>query len=506
MRPVVTAEEMRRADAAAIAAGTPAETLMERAGRAVARAVVDMTGRRYGARVVVVCGPGNNGGDGYVAARVLQAQGASVCCLAVAAPSGPPGPATASHDRFVRAGGVVRPFERRWLHRADVIVDAIFGTGFHGRPEGPARDAIEAIREARNGRGDAPENEGGSAVLSVDVPSGCGGERVAVISDVTVAVAAEKLETAVAGEEAAGEVFIADIGIDVVSSDAWMPGPEDLAAIARRDPGVHKWSRSVAILAGADAMTGAPVLAARAAFRAGAGYVTLGTTPGADRVARGLVPEAVVRVVTEGSVLTAAAVDAFRATLEKAGAVAVGPGIGTGPDQREMVARVLRELDQPVVLDADGLNVLQGDTEVLTARTGPLAITPHAGELGRLLGYSAEDVTRDRVAAVREASRRFGCTVLLKGPRTLTCHHEEALIINPTGGSELATAGTGDVLTGVTVALAAGGDGAFTAAWQAAYLHGSAGGIAANRKGHVGIVAWDVAEALPEAIAALAHA
>jgi ADP-dependent NAD(P)H-hydrate dehydratase / NAD(P)H-hydrate epimerase len=506
MRPVVTAEEMRRADAAAIAAGTPAETLMERAGRAVARSVLQMTRRRYGARVVVVCGPGNNGGDGYVAARVLEGQGASVCCLAVAAPSDPTGPATASRDRFVRAGGVIRPLERRWLERADVIVDAIFGSGFHGRPEGPARDAIEAIREARSGRGGTSPNPDVIAVLSVDVPSGCGGEGVAVTSDATVAVAAEKLETAMAGEEAAKEVFVADIGIDVVSSDAWMPAPEDLAAIPRRDPGAHKWSRSVAILAGSDAMTGAAVLSARAAFRAGAGYVTLGTTPGADRVARALVPEAVVRVVTEGSVLTGTAVDAFRATLEKAGAVAVGPGIGTGSDQREMVGRLLRELDQPMVLDADGLNVLQGETEALTARSGPLAITPHAGELGRLLGCSAEDVTRDRVAAVREASRRFGCTVLLKGPRTLICHHKETLIINPTGGTELATAGTGDVLTGVTVALAAGGDGDFTPAWQAAYLHGSAGRIAADRRGPVGIVAWDVAEALPSAIAALSHA
>jgi NAD(P)H-hydrate epimerase len=493
---------MRRADADAIAAGTPADSLMERAGHAVARSVLQMTGRRYGARVAVVCGPGNNGGDGYVAARVLQAQGASVICLAVVAPSGLKGPAKASHDRFIDSGGVVLPFEPPLLERAEVIVDAIFGTGFHGTPEGPARAAIDAILMARGGD-DEPAKGGGAAVLSVDVPSGCGGAGPALVADVTLALGAEKLETAVLGAGVAGEIYIADIGIAVGSPGARMPGPEDLAGVAHREHRAHKWSRSVAILAGTDAMTGAAVLAARSAFRAGAGYVILGTTAGAGSVARARVPEAVVHVVGESGVLTGASIDAFRATLDRAGAVAVGPGIGTGPDQKEMVARVLSEVDQPVVLDADGLNVMQDETQALTARTAPLVITPHAGELGRLLGCPAEEISRDRVAAVREAARRFDCTVLLKGPRTLVFHQRETLIINPTGGSELATAGTGDVLTGVTVALAAGGQGAFTPAWQAAYLHGYAAGIAARRRGHVGIVAWDVAEALPEAIAAL---
>jgi NAD(P)H-hydrate epimerase len=496
---------MRAADAAAIAGGTPAEVLMERAGRAVARSVLTVAARRYGARVVVVCGPGNNGGDGLVAARVLEAQGLSVSCLSVAPPSELKGAAKASYERLVRSGGIVRPFDPLLLDGAHVIVDAIFGTGFHGAPRGVARDAIEAIAAARIGNAGFPQiSAGDRAVVSVDVPSGAGGEGPSIMSDVTVALGAEKLETAIAGVSATLEV--ADIGIEVTSSGASITEASDLARVAERDPAAHKWSRSVILLAGADAMTGAPALVARAAFRAGAGYVTLGTTPGAERVARALVPEMVVLPVTEESVLGPESLDVLGESMEKAGAVAVGPGIGKGAEQTEMVIRVLREVEQPVVLDADGLNVLQKETGALTARAGPLAITPHAAELGRLLGCSARDVDEDRVAAVREASERFRCTVLLKGPRTLISAPGRPLLINPTGGAELATAGTGDVLTGVIAALAAGRREAFEPAWQAAFLHGYAAKIAAGKRGPVGLVAWDVAESLPDAIAALSPA
>jgi ADP-dependent NAD(P)H-hydrate dehydratase / NAD(P)H-hydrate epimerase len=497
VRLVVSEGEMRRPPAAAIKRGSPAEVLMERAGRAVARAVLRISKQRYGTRIVVVCGPGNNGGDGFVAARVLAGQGAAVCCAVVSDPSTLKGPAKMSHDRFLAAGGIAVSFDRGLLEEAVVIVDAIFGTGFHGEPEGTARDAIEAINDARARSG------GGTAVLSVDVPSGAGGGGRAVHSDVTVALAAEKLETASRDREVSGQVVVADIGIEVASPGAHMAEPEDMLGVAQRDPNAHKWSQAVMILAGADGMTGAAALCARGAFRAGAGYVTLGTTRGVEPVARTLVPEAVVRVAGDGGVLASAAVDELRGAIEKAGALAIGPGIGTGPEQKEMVLRVLEEVEQPVVLDADGLNVMHDDTEALASRTAPLVITPHTGELARLLGCSSEDITSDRVAAVRDAGERFGCTVLLKGPRTLTFATERGLVINPTGGSELATAGTGDVLSGVVAALAAKGTDPFTPAWQGAYLHGSAGDLAAAKAGPVGLVAWDVAEALPEAIASL---
>jgi ADP-dependent NAD(P)H-hydrate dehydratase / NAD(P)H-hydrate epimerase len=486
---------MRRADAAAIAAGTPAEVLMERAGAAVARRVLAMAGKRYGARIVVMCGPGNNGGDGYVAARLLRSEGAGVECATVADLSGLTGAAKTACERYQRAGGVVRPFGPQFLERAEVVVDAIFGTGFHGEPRGPARDAIVAIADAHE--------HSSVQVLSVDVPSGLGGPGPSVQSDVTIALVAEKLETAAMSPGNAGVVEVVDIGIGIETADAWIVERGDMAGVARRDAEAHKWSRSVAILAGSDAMTGAAALASRGAFRAGAGYVTLITTPGAAAIARSGLPEAVVRIETEEGVLTPEALDAARTSLDKAGAVAVGPGIGTGEEQRELVQRVLGEVEQPVVLDADGLNVMQGDAAALRARTAPLVITPHEGELARLLGRSSEDVHSDRVGAAREAAESFGCTVVLKGPRTLTCEQGRGLMVNPTGGSELATAGTGDVLTGVVVALAAGGRDAFTPAWQAAYLHGRAGDLAAIDKGSVGLVAWDVAESLPRALTEL---
>jgi ADP-dependent NAD(P)H-hydrate dehydratase / NAD(P)H-hydrate epimerase len=495
MRPVVSAEEMRRADAAAIAAGTPPETLMERAGAAVARAVLRWSGGRYGRRVAVVCGPGNNGGDGYVAGRFLLAQGIGVVCLTVSDPADLTGAARVAWERFAVAGGRARPFEARLLKDAGVIVDAIFGTGFHGQPMGAARDAITAIAESRDGSS--------TKVVSVDVPSGAGGPGPMVHSDVTISLGAEKLETAALNPALSGVVEVADIGIEVADVGSWMTEPSDLAGVASRDPGAHKWTRSVVILAGSDAMTGAAVLAGRGAFRAGAGYVTVVTTPGVAGVVRARLPEAVVQVAQRASVLTPEVCDRAHAAFEKAGAVAVGPGIGIGDDQKEMVRRILAEVDKPVVLDADGLNVLQDETEVLRDRVAPLVITPHAGELARLLERSAEDIQENKVASAQEAGERFGCTVVLKGPRTLTYQTGRGLIVNPTGGPELATAGTGDVLTGIMAALASGESETFTPAWQAVYLHGLAASLATTDKGSVGLVAWDVAEAVPQAIAQL---
>jgi ADP-dependent NAD(P)H-hydrate dehydratase / NAD(P)H-hydrate epimerase len=500
MRPIVTADEMRQADAAAIAAGTPADVLMERAGAAVARAVLRLTSRRYGAQVTVVCGPGNNGGDGYVTARLLRAQGAAVRCVTVASPSELKGAAATAYANFVRAGGVVKPWDPHLITGSDVVVDALFGTGFHGEPRGTARDAITAFEEARN----APRSVSRAATgVAVDVPSGAGGSGPMVHSDVTVALGAEKLETASAGAELAGVVEVADIGIPIASPGACMAEPADLIGVAHRDPSAHKWTRSVALVAGSDAMSGAAVLAARAAFRAGAGYVTVVTSAGTAGVVRRSLPEAVVRAAAGSQVLGPEAIALFMDTFDKAGAVAVGPGLGTGDDQRETVLRLLREMEVPVVLDADGLNVVQDDTDALRACRAPLVLTPHAGELARLLGGTSDEIERDRVAAVREASERFGCTVLLKGPRTLICHTGRALMVNPTGGPELATAGTGDVLSGVLAALASGGTDAFIPAWKAAYIHGRAGEIASQHKGPVGIVASDVAEALPATIAEL---
>ena len=521
MRPLLRPEEMARADAATIEAGTPVEVLMERAGRAVARVAIDMAGGRYGRRAIVVCGPGSNGGDGFVAARRLRQEGLSVRCLVVFDISEATGAPRHHLEGMRRAGIVPEPFDPArhgsLFDAADVIVDAIFGTGFRGTAEGLPAEAIAAI-------------DGCSHVISVDIPSGVNGatgavQGSAVHAEVTIAMAAEKVGTALPpGAACAGRVSVVDIGIDVNLrnlEDARQPdgspvrgfvadsyvemvqAPDVASSLEPRPVTAHKRSvGSVAVLAGSDEIRGAPLLTVQGAVRAGAGYVTLGSTAAVKEALTVATPEALCREVTDGDVLGPKALDAFGDVLERADAVAIGPGIGRGEAQTQMVHRALRELQVPVVLDADGLNVLEGDTSPLAQRAWPTIITPHPAELARLLDADTGVVVADRLAAVSEAAKRFpGAVVLLKGWRTLICYGAGSVVlVIPVGGPELATAGTGDVLTGALAARLAAGDPTPGAALTAAYLHGIAGSIAAADIGAEGVVASDVADALPEAI------
>ena len=498
MRPLVTPEQMKAADAATIARGTPPEVLMERAGRAVAAEVIALLAARYGRRAVVVCGRGNNGGDGFVAARRLARSGVHATCLLVEPPPDT-GPA-AAHYRHLRDDGVrAVAFDRRRLDRADVVIDAIFGTGFRGKAEGTAAAAIEAV------------NASGAPCVAIDVPSGADGATgavpgPAVRADVTVALAAQKMGSAV-GDAAAltGRVVVADIGIDMSAGTAGMAEPVDVAAcLPARAADAHKRSAgAVALIAGSDALPGAAQLAARGAERAGSGYVLLGTTAGAKAASDALLPEVLISEISDGRVLGPDAPERFADALDGAACIAVGPGLGADEPQRRLVEHLLEEMKAPLVLDADALNVIAGSTGPLARRTGDTVITPHPGELARLLETGAADVQQDRVGAARRAARLFGCTVLLKGYRTVVAGRHGRVVVVPSGGPELATAGTGDVLTGVVAAMVAAGASPFDAAWAGAYLHGEAGATAARRSGDIGVVAWDVAEALPAARRAL---
>jgi ADP-dependent NAD(P)H-hydrate dehydratase / NAD(P)H-hydrate epimerase len=504
---------MAAADKVAIESGTPAEMLMERAGRAVARVTRTMAGRRYGTHVAIVCGKGNNGGDGFVAARVLGREGMAVACWFVGDADTLRG-AAAHHAELMRRTGVpIRRFAPGALRDADVIVDAIFGTGFRGAAEGDAAVAIDAINEAGfRGLEDQSPAAPSARVLAVDIPSGVDGatgrvDGPAVMADVTVAMAAEKVGTAVGrGAVHAGEVRVVPIGIPVAGATRWVTEANDVAgALPRRDPDSHKRSHGVvALLGGSAGMSGAVVLTARAAMRAGAGYATAGVSADVEAVLSTAVPEVLTRTVTDGSWLGPDALDHMKDVIERADAVAVGPGLGAGDMQAVLVERVLREVDVPVVVDADGLNVLAGRTNVLSHRSQPAVITPHPAELARLLDCSTEQVQDDRLEAATEAAHGFNCVVVLKGHGTVVANPRGEVVVNPTGGPELATAGTGDVLTGVVAALLAARRGPFEAAWAGAYLHGVAGSIAAGRHGAAGVVAGDVAEALPAAWDAIA--
>ena len=519
MRPVVTPEEMRRADDETISQGTPPEVLMERAGRAVARAVLRELGGRYGKRVTIVCGKGNNGGDGFVAARALHGEGVTVVCCTTFDPEETKGAARHHLRLFEAAGGRTVPFDDRYLH-ADAVVDAVFGTGFRGEPEGADRAAISAIAHAVHGEeivdGEAaPSVWPRPTVVSVDVPSAGW-----VPAHLTVALGAEKRQTFF--DEDAPRVEVADIGISVDQARVWVLEQRDARmGLPRLSPSDHKTSHgSVVVISGSNATTGAALLTARGAARMGAGYVTLASSDRVMAAADGLVPEVLKVPAGQGAVLGPDALDRAGKALEKADALAIGPGLGVGDDQRKLVRRALEETELPIVLDADGLNVMVEETEAFAAREWPLVITPHAGEMARLLGVEVADVLRDRASVALEAAERFGCTVVLKGHRTLVAAPSGGMTVIPggrlkslrrdrgpagalaipVGGPELATAGTGDVLTGAIAALLAHHDGPQSGAAVACYSHGVAGTVAAERNGGAGVVAWDVAEALPEAV------
>jgi hydroxyethylthiazole kinase-like uncharacterized protein yjeF len=451
---------MRRADAAAIASGTPGEVLMERAGLALARSAIRLAGGRYGKRALVLCGKGNNGGDGLVAARALEREGLKVRVVRVFEEGHAPPPAG-----------------------YDVVVDAIFGTGFRGAPEGGVANVIESLR-------------GHQRVVAADIPSGVDGTTGAVAGPAvraaaTVAMGAEKLGSALSpGASYAGTVEVADIGIAIPAAAVHLVEDSDVRdALPGRVPHAHKRSGgAVAILAGSEATKGAALLCARGAGRMGSGYVTLGSTRSVVAAAPVSLPEILTRTVTDGDVLGPEALDSFGDVLERAGSLAIGPGLGTGDAQRTLVTRLLREIDVPVVLDADALNVL--DRDAAAGRSAPAIVTPHPAELGRLLEVPVEEVVADRLAAARAAAERFRCVVVAKGHRTVVAEPGRAVVV-PAGGPELATAGTGDVLTGAVAALLAAGVEPFAAGWCAAYVHGVAGGLAPP-----GALAWDVAEAL----------
>ncbi|HEX2240106.1 MAG TPA: NAD(P)H-hydrate dehydratase, partial [Actinomycetota bacterium] len=434
-------------------------------------------------------------GDGFAAARNLSSEGVAASCVLVADESSIKGAARTHLKRARKAGVPVLPYTESVLHKADLVVDAIFGTGFHGAPSGLPAEAIAAI------------NKSGTPTLAIDIPSGVDGatgriEGEAVVAHATVAMAAEKLGTALPpGTLHAGRVSVADIGIQVAESSLGRVEAADVSAILpRRSADAHKRSvGSVALLGGSAGMTGAIVLAARGAVRAGAGYATVGTTRTAGEVVARSLPEVLWRRLTEGDSLDATALDAFEDVLARADALALGPGLGTNGGQRELVAEALGEIDIPVCVDADALNVLATDPSPLERRGAPTVLTPHAGELARLLGTDTKEIVNDRLGSVRAAARRFGCVVLLKGFRTLIARPDGFVAVNPTGSSALASAGTGDVLTGAVSALLAVGVEPFAAAYSAAFVHGLAGDLAEARAG-AGVLAWDVAEALSKVI------
>ncbi len=499
MKPLLSPGEAAALDGALRGDGVAAADLMERAGAAVARATLDLLGGAYGRRVVVVCGSGNNGGDGYVAARHLARAGVKVAVVDVGAPV-PGGEAARNRDRLGEVGAAPAVFELtavvRELRRADAVIDAIVGIGACGPLREPAAAAVGAIVQA------------GIPVVSVDVPSGVDVATgavagTAVRATLTVTFWAAKTGTVLLpGAEMAGEMRVVDLGwpdtFAIPRTAIAEPADVVTTLPARPIDGHKRASGVVLVAAGSRDMPGAPRLAARAAARAGAGLVIVATPVSALPVALAGVPEAVGLALPEGHDGRVGA-GALDLVLERAGgahAVVVGPGLGGGGDVTGFVRGLVGDCTVPLVLDADGLNAFAGDVASLAERKEATVATPHLGELRRLV----ENVEADRLAAARDLARAGDAIALVKGTRTVIADPEGNAVVNPTGTPALATAGTGDVLAGVIGGLLARGVAAFEAAWAGAYLHGLAGTIAGNERGD-GAVAWDVAEALPAAVA-----
>jgi ADP-dependent NAD(P)H-hydrate dehydratase / NAD(P)H-hydrate epimerase len=506
--PILTPAESAELDRASAQRGVSVEALMENAGRAVARSTVDLAGGAYGRRAVVVCGKGNNGGDGLVAARALSRRGMGVTVVLLERPEEFRGAARSNFHRLAAADERWHPFAAaalaRDIARADVVIDAVFGTGFRGKPEGDVARAIELI------------NELATSVVAVDIPSGVEGETgmvrgEAVFADLTVTLGALKPGVVFhPGAEHAGTVEVADIGFpeDLVMSDLSMVEAQDVAGLLpRRPPESHKRDAVVMVLAGSRAMTGAPVLAATAAYRAGAGLVTLAVPEGILTVVQEGIAEATFLPLreTEEGTIDERAWELFRERLEEVDAVAVGPGLTTNPSTVELVRNLVAESPVPMVLDADGLNAFAGRAHLLSERAADIVITPHAGEFGRLAGLASREVLEDRVGHARKAAAEYRCPVLLKGSRAVVAEPGGLVRVNPTGGPVLATGGTGDVLTGAIAGLIARGLAPADAAVAASYFHGVAGALAAAELGE-GTVASDVAVRLPPAMALVGKA
>jgi hydroxyethylthiazole kinase-like uncharacterized protein yjeF len=508
LQPLPDAERMRAIDRWAIEErGVPSLDLMERAGAGVARAVERLA---PDGPAIVLCGTGNNGGDGLVVARLLREAGREVTVVCAGSPAKLSGDARANLERLPGAAPVELEGGLDVLARASVVVDALLGTGFAGEPRGAVGEAIAALERCA-----AP-------VVSVDVPSGVDASTgvvtgLAVHAQATVTFHAAKPGLWIhPGRTHAGEVEVLDIGIP-------RGGPQD-AAIGLIEPAVLRLlprrtalstkfsSGHVLVAGGSRGLTGAPRMTALGAMRAGAGYVTACIPASLQAiVAGGGPPELMTRgLPDDGGALTPAGVEVVLEAARRGGALALGPGLGRGDHAVTFARALARRAEVPLVLDADGLNAHAGASAAhaahhghlddLAQRGAPTVLTPHPGELARLLDTDAEHIARERLTHVRQAAARAAAVVVLKGDDTLVADPSGTVAVSPGDSPALASAGSGDVLTGIIAALLAQGLEPFAAAAAAVLLHVRAGRLAARAQGAAeGVIATDVISSLPAA-------
>jgi NAD(P)H-hydrate epimerase len=509
---IATAAEMQDLDRrAAGECGIPSLLLMENAGSETVREMLAFFPNVQRSRVLVLCGRGNNGGDGFVIARRLLGRGGSVRTLLLARRDEVRGDARVNLDILGKLGappvevsasdGAARVQEA--LQSADLVVDALLGTGTQGPARGQVAETIEAV------------NRSGRPVVAVDIPSGLGADQpepagVAVRAALTVTFVFPKRSLLLFPAAAyAGTVRVVDIGIP---ERLWAGSPMNVglvepadvaAAFPVRDAASHKGTFGHAlVIAGSAGKTGAAALAALGALRVGAGLVTLAVPASVHDILESKLTEAMTVPVPETPARSIArdALDTLLGLAEGKAAVAIGPGLGTDPSTQAVVREIVGRLRMPLVVDADGINALAGATDHLRRAAGPVVLTPHPGECARLLGVSTAEVLRDRIGLVQKSIVDLGSTMVLKMARTLIGDPTDGTSIIPTGNPGMATGGTGDVLTGVITGLLARGVAPGLAARAGAYTHGLAGDLAAERVGAEAMLAGDLLDCIPEAI------
>ncbi len=511
---LVTSGSMRAIDNQCIEVlGIPGLKLMENAGVGTVRFMEHELGALAEKKFTVVCGKGNNGGDGFVIARELIARGASVGVYLVGHAADVSGDARTNLERLgpdkvveLSDGKSIGQFLET-MTKSDSVVDAVFGTGFKGVPRGLSGTVIGQM------------NVCGRPVLAVDVPSGLNattgvaeGECVRAAWTCTMGLPKRGFYL-YPGRNYLGKLHVVDIGVpakaieEVGVHDNVLTAAEAAALLPDRPGDAHKGTfGKVVIVAGSVGYTGAAALASMSAARSGAGLVFLGTPAGLNDVMETKLTEVITKPLpeTEGRAVSREALEQVLDLIRDADALAIGPGLSQDPSAQALVQAVVEEVTIPCVVDADGVNALSPQRIAGRRGRGPMVLTPHPGEMSRLTGHPTAEILARRYEIAREVARQTDTTVVLKGAGSLIVDPGGELFLNPTGNSGLASGGSGDVLTGVIAALLGQGLSTTDAAALGAYVHGLAGDIAAAEKGEIGMIAGDVMEALPEAFLQIA--
>lgn len=504
---LVTAAQMREMDRKTIEEfGLPGIVLMENAGRAVADAAWTLLPEESG-RVLVLAGKGNNGGDGFVAARHLNARGVEVAVLLLCPADELKGDAAINCNYAQKIGLTVleEPDDETLvgaIELADVVVDAILGTGLSGEVHGRAREVIEMLEYAV-----AP-------VVAVDIPSGVDSDTgevlgVAVEAHTTVTLALAKTGMVqFPAKSHVGELCVADIGIppsvldDPEIETYYTEASDCQAMLPYRAPDANKGDAGrVLVIGGAPGLTGAASMAGYAAARAGGGLVTVGLPAPLSAIVAAKLTEVMTLPLpaADDGTLSLEALETLLEWAEKVDAVALGPGLSQKSEVPQLVEALTEQVEKPLVIDADALNALAHNLDVLRNRPYPTIITPHPGELSRLIGQPIPEIQADRLSCARETAEDLGCVVVLKGAGTVIADAGGEAWINPAGNPGMASGGMGDVLTGIVAALVAGAADVMSAAVAGVYLHGLAAEITAQEMGPRGFLAMDVANRLPAA-------